>query len=66
MQRIDKKYPSSERGDLLIFLSGMSEISSVTEAAKLYAETTKQWIVLSLHSTLSITEQDKVSHIVDK
>ncbi|XP_033630988.1 probable ATP-dependent RNA helicase DHX34 isoform X1 [Asterias rubens] len=63
MQRIDKKYPSSERGDLLIFLSGMSEISSVTEAAKLYAETTKQWIVLSLHSTLSITEQDKVFDI---
>ncbi|XP_022092525.1 probable ATP-dependent RNA helicase DHX34 [Acanthaster planci] len=60
MQQIDMKYPATERGDLLIFLSGMSEISSVVEAAKLYAATTQTWIVLALHSTLSIAEQDKV------
>ncbi|XP_059177423.1 probable ATP-dependent RNA helicase DHX34 isoform X2 [Physella acuta] len=60
MQRIDHKYPSSERGDLLIFLSGMSEIMAVVEAAKAYAQQMKRWIVLPLHSALSIEEQDKV------
>ncbi|XP_055878835.1 probable ATP-dependent RNA helicase DHX34 isoform X1 [Biomphalaria glabrata] len=60
MQRIDHKHPSTERGDLLIFLSGMSEIMAVVEAAKAYAQKTKRWIVLPLHSALSIEEQDKV------
>ncbi|XP_071946737.1 probable ATP-dependent RNA helicase DHX34 [Antedon mediterranea] len=60
MQRIEHKYPTTERGDLLVFLSGMSEIASVVEAAKMYASKTKRWIVLPLHSTLSIAEQDKV------
>ncbi|XP_066278325.1 probable ATP-dependent RNA helicase DHX34 [Branchiostoma lanceolatum] len=63
MQRIDHKYPAAERGDLLIFLSGMSEITAVVEAARLYAQQTKRWIVLPLHSTLSIEEQDKVFDI---
>ena len=61
LQRIDHKYPPTERGDLLIFMSGMSEITAVVEAAKLYAVQTKGWIVLALHSALSIAEQDKVS-----
>ena len=38
----------------------MNEIASVVEAAKEYALKTKRWIVLPLHSTLSIDEQDKV------
>ena len=42
-------------------MSGMNEIASVVEAAKEYALKTKRWIVLPLHSTLSIDEQDKVS-----
>ncbi|XP_035673880.1 probable ATP-dependent RNA helicase DHX34 [Branchiostoma floridae] len=63
MQRIDHKYPGTERGDLLIFLSGMSEITAVVEAGRLYAQQTKRWIVLPLHSTLSIEEQDKVFDI---
>ena len=54
------QYPSTERGDLLIFMSGMNEIASVVEAAKEYALRTKRWIVLPLHSTLSIEEQEKV------
>ena len=54
------KYPATERGDLLIFMSGMSEISSVVDAAKEYALRTKRWIVLPLHSTLSVEEQEKV------
>ena len=61
MQRIDHKYPATERGDLLIFMSGMSEITCVVEAAQLYAQQTKGWIVLALHSALSIAEQDKVT-----
>ncbi|XP_077495677.1 putative ATP-dependent RNA helicase DHX34 isoform X2 [Amblyomma americanum] len=57
---IDNKYPSNERGDLLVFLSGMSEISAVQEAAEEYASQNGHWIVLPLHSTLSLAEQDKV------
>ncbi|KAH6922678.1 hypothetical protein HPB50_017630 [Hyalomma asiaticum] len=57
---IDNKYPSNERGDLLVFLSGMSEISAVQEAAEEYASQNGHWIILPLHSTLSLAEQDKV------
>lgn len=60
LQLIDKKYPPKERGDVLIFLSGMSDILAVVEAAKEYASKAKSWIVLALHSALSIAEQDKV------
>ncbi|KAK7086410.1 DEAH (Asp-Glu-Ala-His) box polypeptide 34 [Halocaridina rubra] len=60
MQLIDSKYPDNERGDMLIFLSGMSEITTVVEAAKLYAQQTSRWIILPLHSTLSVSEQEKV------
>lgn len=49
-----------EKGDLLIFLSGISEITAVVEAAKEYSLKKNNWIVLPLHSTLSIVEQDKV------
>lgn len=55
------QYPATERGDLLIFLSGMSEITSLMEKAKEYAQQTQRWIVLPLHSALSIEEQDRVS-----
>ena len=54
------QYPPSERGDLLMFLSGMNEISIVMEAAKEYAMQTHGWVVLPLHSALSIEEQDRV------
>jgi len=37
LQLIDKKYPASERGDVLIFLSGLTEIMAVVEAAREYA-----------------------------
>jgi len=58
-----KKYPQDERGDMLIFLSGLSDIQTIYEAAKEYAAETKRWIILPLHSTLSIEEQDKVFDI---
>ncbi|XP_013379582.1 probable ATP-dependent RNA helicase DHX34, partial [Lingula anatina] len=60
MQMINHKYPDSERGDLLIFLSGMAEIMTLVEAANMFAQKSKRWIVLPLHSALSISEQDKV------
>ncbi|XP_076664507.1 putative ATP-dependent RNA helicase DHX34 isoform X2 [Andrena cerasifolii] len=60
LQLVDQKYPVTEKGDLLIFLSGMSEITAVVDAAKEYSQKKNNWIVLPLHSTLSISEQDKV------
>ncbi|KAL7980646.1 hypothetical protein Chor_001800 [Crotalus horridus] len=60
LQAIDHKYPPEERGDLLIFLSGVAEIGAVVEAAQSYAAFTKRWVVLPLHSTLSVAEQDKI------
>ncbi|XP_069697285.1 probable ATP-dependent RNA helicase DHX34 [Periplaneta americana] len=60
MQLIDEKYPKVEKGDLLIFLSGMTEISIVVDAAKCYAQQTESWVILPLHSTLSLADQDKV------
>uniref|UniRef100_A0A914W674 Uncharacterized protein n=1 Tax=Plectus sambesii TaxID=2011161 RepID=A0A914W674_9BILA len=60
LQMVDKKFQPKERGDALIFLSGISEITIVAEALKIYAEQSKLWIILMLHSTLSLEEQDKV------
>ncbi|XP_062554172.1 probable ATP-dependent RNA helicase DHX34 [Armigeres subalbatus] len=60
LQLIDQKYPPTEKGDVLIFLSGLNEITTIVDAAKDYAEKNKNWIILPLHSTLSIAEQDKV------
>ncbi|CAJ1064969.1 probable ATP-dependent RNA helicase DHX34 isoform X1 [Xyrichtys novacula] len=63
LQGIDQRYPPEERGDLLIFLSGVAEISTIQEACQIYATHTRRWIVLALHSTLSIAQQDKVFDI---
>ena len=60
LQLIDSKYKSSERGDVLVFLSGMNEIQTVLEAAQNYAQESNKWIILALHSSLSVEEQDKV------
>ena len=46
---------------MLIFLSGMAEIQGVMDAAQKYGEETRRWIVLPLHSALSLEEQDKVN-----
>ena len=56
------QYPDTERGDVLMFLSGMKEIMSVVDATKGYAQKTKRWIILPLHSSLSVAEQDKVCY----
>ena len=54
LQLIDQKYPEKERGDVLIFMSGIREITTVVDACKEYAEKNQKWIVLPLHSTLSL------------
>ena len=54
------QYLKTERGDLLVFVSGMNEISTLLQEAKAYTQSTGTWIVLPLHSALSIEEQDKV------
>ena len=59
LQGIDQRYPPEERGDLLLFLSGVAEISTIQEACQIYATHTQRWIVLPLHSTLSLAQQDK-------
>ena len=48
LQLIDSKYKTSERGDLLVFLSGMSEIQTVLEATQKYAEDCNKWIILGM------------------
>ncbi|XP_036417540.1 probable ATP-dependent RNA helicase DHX34 [Colossoma macropomum] len=63
LQGIDQRYPADERGDLLLFLSGVAEISTVMEACQTYAAHTNRWIILPLHSTLSLAQQDKVFDI---
>uniref|UniRef100_A0A1B0GQ34 Helicase C-terminal domain-containing protein n=1 Tax=Phlebotomus papatasi TaxID=29031 RepID=A0A1B0GQ34_PHLPP len=60
LQLIDQKYPGSERGDVLIFMSGINEITAVVDAAKEYSEKNGNWIILPLHSSLSLEDQDKV------
>lgn len=57
-------FTGNERGDLLIFVSGFSEINAIIDAAVQYNEKLKKWIILPLHSSLSIAEQDKVSFFV--
>lgn len=60
LQIIEEKYPSNERGDLLIFLNGIAEITKLSEDIIEYSKEKKNWIVLQLHSSLSLAEQDKV------
>ena len=47
LQLIDSKYKSSERGDVLVFLSGMNEIQTVLEASQNYAQARFQNNVLT-------------------
>ncbi|CAI5973996.1 unnamed protein product [Closterium sp. NIES-65] len=60
LERIDQQFPADQRGDLLVFLSGIQEISAVAAAVQQYAQESKRWLVLLLHSSLSSKEQDKV------
>ncbi|ALC49338.1 CG32533, partial [Drosophila busckii] len=57
---IDQQYPLTERGDVLIFVSGVAEIETVCEAVIQYAKRQRHWIVLPLHSGLGLSDQDRV------
>ncbi|XP_067640637.1 probable ATP-dependent RNA helicase DHX34 isoform X2 [Eurosta solidaginis] len=57
---IDQKYPITEGGDVLIFVSGVNEITTVCDAAKDYADLNAHWFILPLHSGLALADQDKV------
>ncbi|KAI8384738.1 P-loop containing nucleoside triphosphate hydrolase protein [Radiomyces spectabilis] len=60
LEYIDQSVPVTERGDLLIFMSGINEISDLAEELKQYANHNKKWIILMLHSSLSVDDQEKV------
>ncbi|KAJ3038261.1 DEAH (Asp-Glu-Ala-His) box polypeptide 34 [Rhizophlyctis rosea] len=60
MRKVDEQIPLEQRGDLLVFLGGINDIMALSEALGEYANYTKRWIILMLHSSLSITEQEKV------
>ncbi|KAI9091260.1 P-loop containing nucleoside triphosphate hydrolase protein [Phlyctochytrium arcticum] len=60
MEKIDQVVPAAERGDMLVFLSGINEISLLAEELTGYAGYTRRWIILMLHSSLSVEEQEKV------
>ena len=55
------QYPTTERGDMLIFLSGMTDIAALLQETRAYAQKTGHWIIIPLHSALSVEEQDRVS-----
>jgi len=57
LERIDREYDRSQRGDLLVFLSGINEITAVAERMREHAKKTKRWIVLMLHSSVPAEEQ---------
>ncbi|KAJ3022102.1 DEAH (Asp-Glu-Ala-His) box polypeptide 34 [Thoreauomyces humboldtii] len=63
MDRIDQLVPAHERGDLLVFVSGINEIELLAEEMKAYASANRRWIILLLHSSLSVTEQEKAFDI---
>ncbi|XP_014259416.1 probable ATP-dependent RNA helicase DHX34 [Cimex lectularius] len=64
LRGIDQKYPKNERGDVLIFVSGLNEIESLITVINGYNEESKNWIPLPLHSSLSLAEQNKVFNYV--
>ncbi|KAK9901707.1 hypothetical protein WJX75_009557 [Coccomyxa subellipsoidea] len=63
LQQIEQTVAGDERGDLLVFLAGMDDISTVAEHLREHAERSRRWLVLPLHSALSMEEQDKVFDI---
>ncbi len=63
LKKIDEDCPETERGHLLVFLSGMNEISLVGEELRPYAMESRRWIILELHSSLAVAEQEKVFDI---
>ena len=48
---------------MLIFVSGIQDISVLSDELKSYASVNGNWIILELHSSLSIAAQEKVFDI---
>lgn len=44
-ERIDQQFPAQQRGDMLVFLSGMNEITMLAEELRAYAAATRRWVV---------------------
>jgi HrpA-like RNA helicase len=63
LEKIDQSVPEHERGDMLIFLSGLNEIQTLSDELVAYANYTKKWIILPLHSSLSVADQERVFDI---
>eukprot|EP00727_Mastigamoeba_balamuthi_P007742 m51a1_g3589 hypothetical protein (1286) ;mRNA; f:1155521-1162077 len=63
LDMIEKQYPADERGDVLIFMSGMREILTLAEEVRREFGQRRKWIILVLHSAISVEEQDKVFDI---
>eukprot|EP00921_Rhytidocystis_pertsovi_P015207 GHVQ01024275.1.p1 GENE.GHVQ01024275.1~~GHVQ01024275.1.p1 ORF type:complete len:1615 (+),score=230.86 GHVQ01024275.1:163-5007(+) len=69
LEEIDTTYSQTERGDVLIFLSGAYEIDCLVEAINTQylmplPPSRRNWIVLPLHAQLQPDEQDKAFGLV--
>jgi len=53
LERVDQQYPPSQRGDMLVFLSGMNEITALADELRPYAAQTKRWVVRQPTQSLS-------------
>lgn len=60
LQRVDTEIPADERGDVLIFLAGKSEITTVCSYLDAALKAIGRWIILALHAGLGVEEQDRV------
>ena len=54
LERIDQQYAVGQRGDMLVFLSGMNEITMLADELRAYAVQTKRWVLLLLSSKYTI------------
>lgn len=63
LKKIDETISADERGDLLIFVSGINEIGTLADELNKYALFTRRWIILELHSSLSVAVQEKAFDI---
>ena len=49
IQRLDSEIPASQRGDMLVFVSGMADIVALSDGLRPYAMESRRWIILPLH-----------------
>ncbi|KAG2179770.1 hypothetical protein INT43_003553 [Umbelopsis isabellina] len=63
MDYIDQSVPSTERGDLLIFMSGIEEITTLAEGLTPYAEQTKAETSVTIDGIRFIIDSGKVKEL---